>query len=275
MEHLFSKLRQRGGFNPNPTARMVRLAIRHILSTGYIQTSDKGNVQCSESEALINKPTKIVKTVENCLHKTNVTAADEEDVDEEDVESNIDRYIDMLGECEDVKMEQKNINSSYDENAVTYFAGYVARRCFEKTNCNECRTAMLKTPMDDASANEKYIEYHEYPNIDEDAPAVIKLARPTNRFIDIMKTQLKAFNLKWQHHWASRKILEKLVNEGIFATNVMHAGWFDINDKCYNHHVKALKFLMTVKIYSRTRYNNHATKTSKKFDRKIKNVSNQ
>lgn len=44
--HLFSKLRQRGGFNPNPTARIVRLLIRHILSTGYIQTSDKGNVQC-------------------------------------------------------------------------------------------------------------------------------------------------------------------------------------------------------------------------------------
>lgn len=45
VEHLFSKLRQRGGFNPNPTTRMVRLSIRHILSTGYIQTSDKGNVQ--------------------------------------------------------------------------------------------------------------------------------------------------------------------------------------------------------------------------------------
>lgn len=30
VEHLFSKLRQRGGFNPNPTARMVRLSFRHI-----------------------------------------------------------------------------------------------------------------------------------------------------------------------------------------------------------------------------------------------------
>lgn len=53
---LFSKLRQRGGFNPNPTAKMIRLSIRHILSIGYIQTSDKGNVQCPESEAFINNP---------------------------------------------------------------------------------------------------------------------------------------------------------------------------------------------------------------------------
>jgi len=31
VEHLFSKLRQRSGFNSNPTARMVRLPLRHIL----------------------------------------------------------------------------------------------------------------------------------------------------------------------------------------------------------------------------------------------------
>lgn len=61
VEHFFSKIRQRGEFNPNPTARMVRLSFRHIISTCYIQTSDKGNVQCSESEALINKPNQLIK----------------------------------------------------------------------------------------------------------------------------------------------------------------------------------------------------------------------
>lgn len=53
IEHLFSKLRQRGGFNPNSTARMIRLSLRHILCIGYIQTSEKGNVQCPETECLI------------------------------------------------------------------------------------------------------------------------------------------------------------------------------------------------------------------------------
>jgi hypothetical protein len=31
VEHLFSKLRQRGGFNPNPTARMVRLSLTYNI----------------------------------------------------------------------------------------------------------------------------------------------------------------------------------------------------------------------------------------------------
>jgi len=42
VEHLFSKLRQRGEFNPNPTARIVRPSLRHILCTGYIHTNDRG-----------------------------------------------------------------------------------------------------------------------------------------------------------------------------------------------------------------------------------------
>lgn len=42
---------------------------------------------------------------------------------------------------------------------------------------------MMKTPMDAAIENEKYIEFREYPNIDEDAPTVTKLIRPTALFI--------------------------------------------------------------------------------------------
>lgn len=35
VEHLFLKVRQRGGFNPNPTARIVRLSIRHTVHRLY------------------------------------------------------------------------------------------------------------------------------------------------------------------------------------------------------------------------------------------------
>jgi len=110
---------------------------------------------------------------------------------------------------------------------------------------------------------------------DENAPTVTKLARSTSLFTDVIKTQLMSFNRTWQHYWASTQVLEKIVNEGMYATNKVHAGWFNINDKCYNHHIQALKFLLTVKIYSCTRYNNPAEKTISAFDRKVKNLSNK
>ncbi|XP_025158821.1 uncharacterized protein LOC112589504 [Harpegnathos saltator] len=81
-----------------------------------------------------------------------------------------------------------------DKGNVQCSERYVARRCIEKNDCNYCRQIMLKTPIKDVTANEKYIEYREYPNADEDAPIVTKLVRPTNLFINIIKTQLMAFN---------------------------------------------------------------------------------
>lgn len=279
VEHLFSQLRQRGGFNPNPTARMVRLSIRHILSTGYIQTSDKGNVQCPESEALINKPNQITKTIENCMKENNFAAVDDVDNDVDDADLTevtdlLDNHADILEEY-DVDANNVSILSNYDENAITYFAGYVARRCIEKNDCDNCRATMLKTPMEDVTPNERYIEHREYTNADEDAPIITKLSRPTSLFIDVIKTQLMSFNRTWQQHWTSTQVLEKIANEGKHATNKMHAGWFDTNDKCYNHRMQALKFLMRVKIYSRTRYNNHAAKAVKAFNRKVKNLSHK
>lgn len=71
----------------------------------------------------------------------------------------------------------------------------------------------MKTPMDAATENEKYIEFREYPNIDEDAPTVTKLIRPTALFIKVVETQLKAFNQIWQYYWSSTKILNKITNE--------------------------------------------------------------
>ena len=125
-----------------------------------------------------------------------------------------------------------------------------------------CRSCMMKTPMDNLAENEMYIEFREYPNADEDAPTVTKLIRPTDIFIKVVQTQLMTFNNIWQYYWASKQILEKTTNECINATNENYSEWLDKNNPCYNHRLQALRLMMKVKIYSRTRYNNRATKRS-------------
>jgi len=47
----------------------------------------------------------------------------------------------------------------------------------------------MKTPMDNAIANGKYIEFREYPNPDEDS-TVTKLIRPTTLFAKVIEIQL-------------------------------------------------------------------------------------
>ena len=41
--------------------------------------------------------------------------------------------------------------------------------------------------MDVSSPDEMYIEFREYENIDEDAPKVTKLKRPTEKFSQIVR----------------------------------------------------------------------------------------
>ncbi|KAL6417666.1 hypothetical protein ACFW04_012589 [Cataglyphis niger] len=144
-----------------------------------------------------------------------------------------------------------------------------------KTNCENCRNIIMKTSMGDATENEKYLEFREYLNIDEDASTVTKLIRPTAFFAKVVETQLAAFNRIWQHYWCSTKILNKITNECIDLTNKIHLEWLDQNNACYNHRLQALKYMISVKLYSRTRYNNRANKISSASYKKIKNFSNK
>jgi hypothetical protein len=198
---------------------MVRLSLRHIISTGYILTSDKGNVQCPEAESLINPPNPLVKTIENSLNAShNVVQCDANSEDESFIEEvQIFEKYDNVENAENV--DPLNI---YDQNAVAFFAGYIARQSIAKTKCDNCRNCMMKTPMDNAAENEMYIEFREYPDADEDAPTVTKLIRPTDLFTKVVQTQLMTFNRIWQYYWASKQILDKITNECINATNEKH-----------------------------------------------------
>lgn len=84
-----------------------------------------------------------------------------------------------------------------------------------------------------------------------------------------------AFHLTWQNYWASTSILQKIVNECVQATNKMHPGWLDVNEECYAHRMQALKYMITVKLYSRTRYNNRTEKRVNATNRKVKNLLNK
>jgi len=83
--------------------------------------------------------------------------------------------------------------NNYDQNAIAFFTGYIAWKSIAKTNCDNCHNIMMKTSMDDATANEKYIEFREYLNPDEDVFTVTKL-RPITLFAKVVESQLQTFN---------------------------------------------------------------------------------
>jgi len=69
-------------------------------------------------------------------------------------------------------IEKKNFNSTYQRNAIAYFAGYITHYGYENTKCDSCRETNLKTPMEGSNENEIYIQLREYGHNDEDKPEV-------------------------------------------------------------------------------------------------------
>lgn len=106
VENYFSIIRQRGGHNPNPTARTFRLACRHIKSTKNITASQKGNVQLEnptvapETNNDISKLTNIVDTID-VVHSYTKREPD---------------FVPKVGEEEFSKDQLPNVTLKDDEN---------------------------------------------------------------------------------------------------------------------------------------------------------------
>jgi len=133
VEHTFGKIRGRGGFNRNPTARMVRLTLRHILSSGNIYGSDRGNVICQETSSLTDD-TSIVRgemKINNIPLQEELTfemdPMDNDDYDNIIVTAfeEITRYSEQNSDNLMNMTEEENFNSTYERNAIAYFAGYM------------------------------------------------------------------------------------------------------------------------------------------------------
>lgn len=271
VEHFFSKLRGRGGFNPNPTARGVRLSFRHIHSTGSIGTSDRGNVRCPDGVTVLN-PT---GEIDGNFQKSNDVPVDlavrdenEEHLDIEVACETIDFYT-----TENCDVSQFNNVSSgfYEQNAIVFCAGYIVYRKLLRNPCNRCQEDILKYPMESASSEEMYIEFREYENIDVDAPKITKLKRPTEIFASIVETQLNAYQEVVDKYWHCQGILKKIVDSDKETTKLFYPTWFNDDHPCKEHRLEFLKFLINVKLYAQTKYNNAAAKKSKHHSSKFQN----
>lgn len=268
VEHTFGKIRGRGGFNPNPTARMVRLTLRHILSSGYIYGSQRGNVTCQETSSLTDG----TSLVHGEMETNNVSLQEEfifstemdEDSDnliatafEEITQYSEQNYFDDNLEIINTDKDNLNLTELYERNAIAYFAGYIARHGYETTKCDSCREKNLKTPMEGSNENEIYIQLREYKHQDEDEPEIEWLSRPTDSFLNIISLQLESINSYYKKFWHLKDVKKKLLE--ICIKHVQHADedWFNQNNECYQHRIEMLDFMLRVKIYAIAKKNNN------------------
>ena len=253
---------------------MVRLRLRHILSSGKIEGGTGANVQIEDKnlQMLINSPSDVEKAFgengEEILAEKLQIIEEEDGISREDFEATAEALetneklisSEIEGSNGTSQEEEDNLpeeTSVYERNAVTFFAGYIASKSFLRSKCEACRESMMKTPMEESQDNEYYIRLREYKNLDEDAPEVEKLTRSTNQFTKNVHHQLKSFEDSWEKYWVSDNMLQRLFKEAEKETEKHFPEWFKVEGACYDEHrLNALKLMLRVKIYAKTRVRN-------------------
>jgi hypothetical protein len=283
VEQLFSRFRGRGGFNPNPTCRMFRLAARHLISVRNVIPTKRGNVVCSELPYLPPLTDHVDET--DLQYKASVSAVaffeegtfsqhdDSDDVlyDGAEVQSDTDdeqdQDLDLVSRVRLAQDVPLPVNSgSYEANAIAFFAGYTIHKMLKVHHCDRCQDVVAKGVGESLTANETYTECREY--VTDDTYTVTKLKRPTAKFHQIVEVQLQSFLPIFIRHKYKVGILAKLVSHAVEATNKVDPHWFDEADPCHSHRMFAVRFMLRVKLQRHCTFDNRAAKVDRVNKRK-------
>jgi len=128
LENMFSIMRQKNGYNKNPTARTFRCCFSAICSYSLMKCSESSNCE-EDGDEFFN-----VETL-------NDVQINKPPYSEEIQEDNLSDQYNLIGDCEtdsssdSIVINTTNNKTSLENCAVSYFAGYLAYKCLNNFNC--------------------------------------------------------------------------------------------------------------------------------------------
>ncbi|VEN51244.1 unnamed protein product [Callosobruchus maculatus] len=114
-ENLFSKYRQRGGYNKNPTVRTFDALFKSNCVNNLLKAPDESNCEPDEDIPLFEQDVQTVDANDSDIMSISSSAS-----------------------------ETSNPTESLEECSVTYFSGYLANKLLEKFRCEHCKKKLLE-----------------------------------------------------------------------------------------------------------------------------------
>lgn len=136
LENMFSIMQQKNGYNKNPTARTFRYCFSAICSYSLMKCSESSNCE-EDGDEFFN-----VETL-------NYVQINKPPYSEEIREDNLSDQYNLIGDFEtdsssdSIVINTTNNKTSLENCAVSYFAGYLAYKCLNNFNCEECKKISL------------------------------------------------------------------------------------------------------------------------------------
>jgi len=162
IENLFSIIRQRGGFNRNPTAKTFRTTFRINVQVNLIKSSDDSNCEMDDDKHLLESSNAVI---------SDLGLSDDNLFDNESISSQSSSVTEIP--------EEEKIEISLENCSNSYFAGYLGYKCLKEFKCNDCTSKFLKPDEYFFNEQEFLIFYKSYESKD---PEKNVLNKPTKMF---------------------------------------------------------------------------------------------
>lgn len=130
LENLFSVMRQKNGYNRNPTARTFRCCFGHVCTYSLMKcfTTCCNNYESDDDEFITVDVLKDVP-VENLNLSENAELSSENYFHKTTDSDNSSKSNEVIYDVE----------LSLEMCSITYFSGYLAKKCFDKFHCGNCK----------------------------------------------------------------------------------------------------------------------------------------
>jgi hypothetical protein len=254
LENMFSIVRQKNGYNRNPTARLFRTCFASICSFTLMKTSEKCNCENDDDKSL---------TVD-LLSDINI----EKKINDQLTDKNEDTPIfESLSDCSSSSSSSpilinKLLPVFLEECSILYFAGYLAKRCIDNFKCQNCELSIIEQDILD-DPNQLLITFKTFGNISN--PNTQGLKKPSNYLVTLCKIGLNTFARVFNDIKSEKRLVYQMLQIILKDINTKYLEFEQ--SECKDHYIFMLKLLLVTRIYKECKYLSDDEKTYKQTNK--------
>lgn len=255
IENLFSIFRQKGGYNRNPSSRVIRTSFRSTAIYSLVCTSKGTN--CKQ-----NLDTEEDCTIIDVNNQKSSAICSDHAIELSDTESLLSSSSNDL--CDNLSKEKEKMDVTLEDCTIVYFAGYLAYICLNNFDCNSC-VIQLITDTNINNKDQLFIINKTFSNVKNIKTNGLK--SPSKKLVELVTCAIYIFEdkfVKVQHKKNIKFIIMKW-----FKRNNLIQHWLGENEECAEHKLFILDKLLTCKIFKKCQDHSIITRQSKLTKLKI------
>lgn len=275
LENCFSVVRSRGGYNPTPSIKQMRIALQNIINIRLPMAVDSGNCEFDDNVENLD----ISDDINHKTSKASTSSVSPGSIAADFKNCEIDENLENLNESSKVPMMTSSKTTAPEINnleicSVAYIAGYVSYKLIKDTDCENCKKDFLKRDdnPDLIDRNEMLILFRDYS-----AEGSIKyLQRPKATLVTLVNNILNTFNESFSAHKSELNIAKQIKSD---IKNFLMTKTDFFTSECRNtiHKEKFVDIIIKMKLFRNCKWESERFTSSScsavKPHRKVKILS--